>query len=302
MVRNLRRILCILIALVIMLAAPAAVAEWIGAYSSYATNVYQYPYTSSASIAIPKGTPVMITAIQNGWAQVLSQYGVTAYCPLNVLTLANRMKGYITRSTPIYLYATTSSTSAGPLGVNTEVYVIGWDNNFFRVQNANGSITGYVPTSCVGTSPVAVPKTPTIDDYRRQVVVMDWYNGGSSVLKKGEYGTLYDIMSGQFIKVYRMGGSNHADLEPATAADTQTLYNICGGEYSWDSRPVILIAGGKYVACAINTMPHGSQTISNNGFDGQFCLHMINSRTHGSDSVNSSHQEIIQLAYQWCHR
>ena len=51
----------------------------------------------------------------------------------------------------------------------------------------------------------------------------------------------------------------------------------------------------------INTMPHGDQTITNNGYDGQFCLHMLDSKTHGSDSVNSEHQKAIRMAYNWAH-
>ena len=69
-----------------------------------------------------------------------------------------------------------------------------------------------------------------------------------------------------------------------------------GGSFNWDSHAVILYAGGKYVACAINTMPHGDQTITNNGYDGQFCLHMVNSRTHGSNSVCPLHQAAIKKA------
>ena len=61
------------------------------------------------------------------------------------------------------------------------------------------------------------------------------------------------------------------------------------------------ISGGKYIACAINTMPHGDQTIYNNNYDGQFCLHMVNSRTHGSNCVNASHQQAIKTAYSWAH-
>ena len=39
----------------------------------------------------------------------------------------------------------------------------------------------------------------------------------------------------------------------------------------------------------------------NNNYDGQFCLHMVGSKTHGSDSVNSEHQSAIRKAYNWAH-
>lgn len=133
------------------------------------------------------------------------------------------------------------------------------------------------------------------------VTAPDWFKSGSKVLKRNQYGYLYDIKTGLLMRIKRMGGLNHADVEPATMADTAKLLKIAGGAFSWNSHSCILIAGGKYVACAINTMPHGRQTIKDNGFDGQFCLHMVNSLTHGSTTVNKTHQAAIKAAYKWAH-
>ena len=130
---------------------------------------------------------------------------------------------------------------------------------------------------------------------------MNWFNGGSDVLKKGSYGYIYDIDTGIVVRIKRMGGHNHADVEPATAADTRKLLKISGGKWSWDSHAEILMSGGKYVACAINTMPHGDQTIRNNNYDGQFCLHMSGSLTHASGKLNAYHQKAIETAYKWAH-
>ena len=137
--------------------------------------------------------------------------------------------------------------------------------------------------------------------WKAKVVKMNWYNGGSSVLKKGKYGAIYDIDTGITLKIKRMGGHNHADVEPATTADTAKLLKVAGGHFSWDSHAVILKAGGKYVASAINTKPHGDQTIRSNHYDGQFCLHMTDSKTHGSQKENREHQKSIQRAYKWAH-
>ena len=137
--------------------------------------------------------------------------------------------------------------------------------------------------------------------WKHKVVALDWYDGGSSVLKKGHYGYIYDIGTGITVKIKRMGGTSHADVEPATKKDTAKLKKLSGGSWSWNRRPVILYASGKFVACSINTMPHGDQTITNNGYDGQFCLHMVNSRTHGSDQVDPDHMAAIKKAYNWAH-
>jgi len=55
------------------------------------------------------------------------------------------------------------------------------------------------------------------------------------------------------------------------------------------------------VAVSFVTQPHGSQTIRNNNFDGQFCIHMTGSKTHGGNKVDSAHQAAINKAYKWAH-
>ena len=134
--------------------------------------------------------------------------------------------------------------------------------------------------------------------WKRKVVAMKWYDGGSRVLDKGDYGALYDIESGLRLKIKRMGGTSHADVEPASKSDTAKLKKM---GYSWDRRPAILYSEGKFVACSFATQPHGDQTISGNGYNGQFCLHMVGSKTHGSDQVDADHQAAIRRAYKWAH-
>lgn len=136
------------------------------------------------------------------------------------------------------------------------------------------------------------------DNWRSKVRLMDWADG-SGLLKNGEYGYIYDIDTGIIVHIKRMGGVNHADCEPAGKSDTAKLKRIAGGDFSWESHAVILYAGGKFVACAINTKPHNDQTIANNGFDGHFCLHMAGSRTTDSGEVNEAHQRQIMRAYRW---
>lgn len=303
-----RRTVRALLLAVLMLALilPAAFADGMSMYFHTDSVVFAQPDVSSPHLSVSKGLNVTLTAMNGVWAQVRRD-GVTAYCPLASLSLRNRLHGYVSSDSYLYLEASTRSTrSPAKLSINTDVYVLGIDGSFFRVENADGSIVGYIPMSNVSNTKVQVaPYTPSLEDIvnamKQNVVVMDWYNGGSSVLKKGEYGLLYDIESGSVISIKRMGGSSHADIEPASKDDTAKLLQMCGGKFSWDSRSVILIANGKCVAAAINTMPHGDQTIYDNGYDGQFCLHLYNSRTHGSDSVNSEHQKAIYNAFYWAH-
>jgi len=51
----------------------------------------------------------------------------------------------------------------------------------------------------------------------------------------------------------------------------------------------------------MNGMPHGTATISNNGFDGHFCIHFYKSKTHGTGLVDDEHQNCVEQAmnYSW---
>ena len=91
------------------------------------------------------------------------------------------------------------------------------------------------------------------------------------------------------------------DIEPADAAQTEILYKMANYQWSWTTYPVILIVDNKYIAASINLNPHGRQTLSNNNFNGHFCLHLVGSKTHGTKKVNKKHQETINEAYKWAH-
>ena len=211
--------------------------------------------------------------------------------------LAKSVKAKVkTSSAKFYSRASTSSASVS-IKKGTALTVTAVKSGWAKVKC--GKVTGYMKTSALSSADKASSNSASGDkSWKSKVVAIKWFDGGSHVLKKGHYGYIYDIKSGYTIKIYRMGGVNHADIEPATAADAQKLKKLGS---SWDPRPVILSAGGKYVAASINTKAHGDQTITTNGYDGQICLHMVGSKTHGGDAVRADHQECILKAYKWAH-
>ena len=317
MAHFLRKWMSAILAMLVLAGAmmPAALAESYSAYINSSTKIYKKASSSSASMSVKKGTKCEVTAISGKWARV-TRSGVTAYIQVKYLTMNDRIKAYANCDTKVYKRASSSSSST-KIAVNTEVYIVGCSGNYWKVETKNGETTAYIKMSNVSWSkvkteePEEIPElnpeetpeeTPDTEiNWKDQVVKMDWYDGGSEVLDRGDYATIYHCKTGTTIRIKRMGGHHHADLEPATAEDTAKLLKMAGGKFSWDSRAVILHSEGKYVACAINTMPHGDQTISNNGYNGQFCLHMVDSRTHGSDTVNTAHQAAIKKAYNWAH-
>ena len=207
-------------------------------------------------------------------------------------------------SAKVYKKASRSSKSVRLMkGLSLKVTAV--SGSWARVK-LNGR-TGYMPKKYLTVASSkskakASSKKKNSSSWKSKVVKMNWFKGGSNVLRKGHYGTIYDIDTGISLRIKRMGGHYHADVEPASAADTAKLLRVAGGHFSWDSQGVILKANGKYVACAINTKPHGDQTIHSNNYNGQFCLHMTGSKTHASSKENSSHQSAIDRAYRWAHR
>ena len=109
--------------------------------------------------------------------------------------------------------------------------------------------------------------------------------------------TVVDVRTGITMKMKRMGGTYHADVEPATKNDTALLKKAYGGKWSWARRPVWVIVNGKAYAGSINGMPHGSDTLPSNGMDGQVCIHFLGSKTHGGKVVDPEHQNCVQEAY-----
>ena len=105
--------------------------------------------------------------------------------------------------------------------------------------------------------------------------------------------TVTDVQTGLSFRIRRLYGTNHADVEPLTSQDTNVMRRIYGGSWSWDRRAVIVNINGRLIAGSINGVPHGGQSISNNNFNGHFCLHFKDSRTHGNNRVDSKHQNMI---------
>ena len=102
------------------------------------------------------------------------------------------------------------------------------------------------------------------------------------------------------MNIYIQSTGNHADVEPLTAADTTTLCEIYGvstaSKISWQARPMLITVGNYQFVCSIYGEPHGVNTITNNNYDGQFCLHFTGSKTHNSGQTLQRHIDAINEA------
>ena len=255
--------------------APSA-ASSVTAYINKTTYVYAKPSTSSARVRVARGTKVEVLAVRSSWARVKrSKY--TAY--IQTRYLSKKPPATPTprpTATPRPTPRPTVTPKPTPLPTGTAA-----------------------PTATAAPTVTPAPTGVVTPSWRRQVERVEWFNGGSKIVKRGGYAYIYDIDTGLTLRIKRKGGTNHMDVEPASKKDTATLKKIAGGTFSWESHAVVLIKGGRYIAAAINTQPHGEYTIKDNDFPGQFCLHMVGSRTHETNKVNPEHQKSIERVLKW---
>ena len=204
---------------------------------------------------------------------------------------AYSVKAKVTSSSANLYHKASSSSTHVDVSKGATVTVSAVKDGWAKVKYKG--VTGYMRTAVLSKNSGASKKS-----WKSRVTALKWYESGDGAFDKGEYATLYDVSTGTSIRIKRMGGHNHADVEPATKRDAAKLHKF---GYSWDARAGILKVDGKYIACAFNTKPHGDETIYNNGYDGQFCLHMLGSKTHGTGNINDDMQKAISRAYAWAH-
>lgn len=152
-----------------------------------------------------------------------------------------------------------------------------------------------------------------------KIEVLDWWKEANRVFSIGTTAKVTDVRTGKTFNIVRTYGGNHADCETAALEDSKIMKEIWGGNWSWTRRPVIIEVDGRRLAASIAAMPHAGvdsqpankilssrsqgygrgynlDKIKNNGMNGVFDVHFLNSRTHGTNRVNAAHQNAIKEA------
>ncbi|HOV69493.1 MAG TPA: peptidoglycan-binding protein, partial [Clostridia bacterium] len=189
-----------------------------------------------------------------------------------------------------------NSTATGDFGSTTRAAVIAFqkDNNL-----VSDGIAGPKTLTLLYTGkPIALSSSAETTAAKAAIELADWWTVASKVFARGATATVTDVKTGKSFKVKRYGGTNHADVEPLTANDTAKMKSIYGGSWSWSRRAIVVEIDGRRLAASMNGMPHGGSSLSYNNFSGHFCIHFLNSRTHGTNRVDPDHQAAIQYAYK----
>ena len=155
------------------------------------------------------------------------------------------------------------------LDANTEVDVIEYDSSGWTKASVEGSV-GYIRSDLLSMS-------------GRNVELLEW-SAVKGILKNGVPLHVYDVRSGVSFNIQCFSKGDHADVEPVTKEDTDTIFRIRNNVWSWAARPVWVTIGDRTVAASINGMPHDVTTIRDNGLNGHFCLHFKGSTTSSSSA------------------
>jgi hypothetical protein len=126
------------------------------------------------------------------------------------------------------------------------------------------------------------------------IEVLPW-DQANRILPKYTKFTVLDTETGLSFKVQRRAGSNHADVQPLTKADTAIMKKIYNGKWSWKRRAIIVQYKDNWIAASMHGMPHGAGALPND-FPGHFCIHFYGSTTHKTNEMDLSHKLMVLKA------
>ncbi|MEW9671020.1 LysM peptidoglycan-binding domain-containing protein [Ammoniphilus sp. 3BR4] len=139
-----------------------------------------------------------------------------------------------------------------------------------------------------------VPVKPAVSPQAGEL--LDWSTEAQYVFPIGATARVTDIATGKNWNIKRTIGAFHADCEPLTSSDAETMKAVWGGNYSWSVRPVILEVNGRRLAASMSSMPHDIQYITDNNFNGHFDVHFLNSLKHVDGQMDPKHQAAVKVA------
>lgn len=153
---------------------------------------------------------------------------------------------------------------------------------------------------------------------------LDWFDSVQYIFPREQEATVTDVDTGKSFKLKRSFGTNHADVEPLTQEDTNIIKDIWGG-FSWERRAVVVEIDNILLAGSMTAFPHAGldsepalkivsnrsgnygrgqnlDTVKGNGIDGHMDIHFLNSRTHGTNVVQKSHQGMVKKAEEYIYK
>ena len=197
-------------------------------------------------------------------------------------------------------------TVTGTYDTATKEAVIGFQQrNKLSVDGVAGpnTLKKLYSGDCVtGDTEISYPDTSIDGPNGSQVQLLHWFNDVKPTLKNGQCMEAYDPETGISWTLRVMSRGNHADVEPLTSADTAAMNQAFGNVESWGPKVVyVLLPDGRWSIASTHNVAHGGQTISDNNFDGQNCVHFLRDMDEcmkNDPSYGVQNQEAIRKAWK----
>lgn len=132
-----------------------------------------------------------------------------------------------------------------------------------------------------------------IEPTNNLILDITWDEGINNLIELNQPYELYDISSGQYFSVIRIGGNLHADVIPVTQED----FDFINGNFADKTcSPVVLVYNSStLIPASLSPYMHGYSDI-NGMYYGHMCLHFKNSKNHASGDLDTFHQKAIKEA------
>jgi len=150
---------------------------------------------------------------------------------------------------------------------------------------------------------------------------LDWFSKVIGIWKRGMDAVVIDVDTQKSFQAKRTYGTSHADVEPLTREDTNIIKDIWGG-FNWKRRAVIVQIGGYTLAGSMTAMPHAGldsvaanryvswrsdgygkgfnlDAVKQNGANGVMDIHFKNSKTHSTNTMQKSQQDMVKKAAEY---
>lgn len=182
-------------------------------------------------------------------------------------------------------------------------------------KNTRGSLNNYIEENSISSMSIKkVTDTSKMGSF-------DWFSKVRYIWKRNTNALITDVETGRTFELRRTFGTRHADVEPLTKKDAKIIKDIWNG-WSWERRAVVVEVGGYVLAGSLAAMPHAGvdskpavrvvngrsggygrgqnlDAVKNNGVSGVMDLHFKNSRTHSTNEVRKSHQDMVEKAAKY---
>ena len=160
-------------------------------------------------------------------------------------------------------------TADGVAGTQTQTVLYSGSAKRYQASSSGSTPSGGSSASSGNLGTGISPNGATIQ-------LLHWFNEVKPALSNGQLLTAYDPATGISWTLRIMSRGNHADVEPLTAADTEAMFKAFGGKEDWGPKVVyIKLPDGRWSMASTHNVAHGSQTIKDNNFNGQNCVHFL---------------------------